>query len=85
VTKTTVPSAQVTHDRAAAHGNFAHRIPPQLGPLIRFDSEQLSGPSLFHSKEAPKMPVYLSDPKFFSISSQFTTFHQASIYSGRRF
>ena len=29
--------------------------------------------------------VYFDDPKFFSISSQLTTFHQASTYSGRRF
>ena len=29
--------------------------------------------------------AYFADPKFFSISSQFTTFHQASTYSGRRF
>lgn len=28
---------------------------------------------------------YFAEPKFFSISSQFSTFHHASMYSGRRF
>jgi hypothetical protein len=66
--------------------SFDRKMPVVTPALLKQNAPDFPGAFLFELSSFERLRAYFfAAPKFFVISSQFTTFHQASIYSGRRF